>query len=239
MVFWVLETHKTRSILLTVFVVKIGQNENHYQQKSGFLWNDYTTLLFVFFSYTHSQRPSASSESFPNSSFRVEKKIWCKFVDLVFQIFLTVTKSTELKSSFVNKDTMRMNHTSGRCQQATDRFVRLYCWRLCPAEVTRTLWRGDIKVGPILSGQTSKVFCDYVVYFEGECFLGLKEGKFRHIKILANKFFFQWDPSKNFRLGLCNSILTINDVQNTAEHPARLLRLLPLRLFQILGAAFF
>ena len=27
--------------------------------------------------------------------------------------------------------------------------------RSCPAEVARTLWRGDIKVGPILSGQTS------------------------------------------------------------------------------------
>ena len=44
-----------------------------------------------------------------------------------------------------------MNHTSGRFQQATVRFVRLYCWRLCSEEVARTLWRGDIKVGPILS----------------------------------------------------------------------------------------
>ena len=41
---------------------KVGQNENHYQQKCGLLWNDYTTLLFVFCSYTHSQTPSASSE---------------------------------------------------------------------------------------------------------------------------------------------------------------------------------
>ena len=41
---------------------KVGQNENHYQQKCGLLWNDYTTILFVFCSYTHSQRPSASSE---------------------------------------------------------------------------------------------------------------------------------------------------------------------------------
>ena len=31
------------------------------------------------------------------------------------------------EGSFVNKDTLRMNYTSGRCQQATDRFVRLYC----------------------------------------------------------------------------------------------------------------
>ena len=42
--------------------LKVGQIENHYQHKCGLLWNDYTTLLFVFFSYTHSQRPSASSE---------------------------------------------------------------------------------------------------------------------------------------------------------------------------------
>ena len=41
---------------------KVGQNENHYQQKCGLLWNDYTTLLFVFCSYTNSQRPSATSE---------------------------------------------------------------------------------------------------------------------------------------------------------------------------------
>ena len=41
---------------------KVGQNENHYQQKCGLLWNDYTTILFVFCSYTHSQRPSASSQ---------------------------------------------------------------------------------------------------------------------------------------------------------------------------------
>ena len=40
------------------------------------------------------------------------------------------------------------------CQQATDRFVRLYCWHSYPAEVARTLWCGDINVGPILSGQT-------------------------------------------------------------------------------------
>ena len=57
--------------------------------------------------------------------FRVENKIWCKFVDLVFQSFLTITKSAELKNSFVNKDTLRMNYTSGRFHQATDRFVRL------------------------------------------------------------------------------------------------------------------
>ena len=41
---------------------KVSQNKNHYQQKCGILWNDYTTLLFVFCLYTHSQRPSASSE---------------------------------------------------------------------------------------------------------------------------------------------------------------------------------
>ena len=36
-----------------------------------------------------------------------------------------------------------------------------------------------------------------------------------------------------------HSIPTIIDVQNTAEHPARLLELLLLRLFRFLGAAFF
>ena len=77
----------------------------------------------------------------PNSIFRVENKIWCKFADLVFQSFLTITKSAELKNIFVNKDTLRMNYTSGRCQQTTDRFVRLYCRRSCPAEVARTLAR--------------------------------------------------------------------------------------------------
>ena len=55
-----------------------------------------------------------------------------------------------------------------RCQQATDRFVRLYCWRSCPAEVTRTLWRWNIKVGPIISGQISYVtfaifYCIYTI----------------------------------------------------------------------------
>ena len=67
---------------------------------------------------------------------------------------ITITKSAELRNSFVNKNTLRMNYTSGRCQQATYRFVRLYCWRSCPAEVATTLWRRDIKVGPILSGPT-------------------------------------------------------------------------------------
>ena len=52
----------TRSILSNVFVVEVGQNENHYQQKCGLHWNDYTTLLFMFCSYTHSQWPSASCE---------------------------------------------------------------------------------------------------------------------------------------------------------------------------------
>ena len=41
---------------------KVGQNENHYQQKCALFRNDYTTLLFVFCSCTHSQRPSASPE---------------------------------------------------------------------------------------------------------------------------------------------------------------------------------
>ena len=67
-----------------------------------------------------------------------------------------------------------MNYTSYRCQQATDRFVRLYCWRSCPAEFARTLWRGDIKVGPILSGQTSYVYvnsytCMYAILARDEC----------------------------------------------------------------------
>ena len=53
---------RTRSILFNVFVVEGRLNENHYQQKCGLLWNDYTTLLFVFCSNTHSRRPSASSE---------------------------------------------------------------------------------------------------------------------------------------------------------------------------------
>ena len=53
---------RTRSIYPMFLSSKVGQNENHYQQKYDLLKNDYTTLLFVFFSYTHSQRSPASSE---------------------------------------------------------------------------------------------------------------------------------------------------------------------------------
>ena len=113
-------------------------------------------LSNVFVVEGRPERESLSTEVI--SFFWVEKKIWCKFVDLVFQSFLTITKAAELKNSFVNKDTLRINYTCGWCQQATDRFVRRYCWRSCPAKVTRTLRRGDIKVGPILSEQTSYIY---------------------------------------------------------------------------------
>ena len=48
-------TSRTRSILSNVFVVE-GRPERElpYQQKCGLLWNNYTTLVFVFCSYTHS-----------------------------------------------------------------------------------------------------------------------------------------------------------------------------------------
>ena len=64
-----------------------------------------------------------------------------------------VLRKTRLK--FPMKKSDKLSLTSGRCQQVTDRFVMLYCWRSCPAEVARTLWRVDIMMGPILSGQTS------------------------------------------------------------------------------------
>ena len=53
---------RTRSILSNVFVVEGRPERESLSTECGLLWNDYTTLLFVFCSYTHSQRPSASSE---------------------------------------------------------------------------------------------------------------------------------------------------------------------------------
>ena len=76
-----------------------------------------------------------------------------------FSVIFNNHKIRRTENTFVNKDTLRMNCTSGRCQQANHRFLRLYCWRSCPAEVAQTLWRGDIKVGPILSGHTSCIVC--------------------------------------------------------------------------------
>ena len=61
---------------------------------------------------------------FPSSKQNLVQIRWPCFSDI-----FSITKSTELKNSFVNKDTLRVNYTTGRCQQATDRFVRLYCWR--------------------------------------------------------------------------------------------------------------
>ena len=120
-------------------------NNNSFMAEKHSLYQDLPALRTVFADrgrFRHTTDPCGSSRNQTQrvccvltsslrfqavEFFRVENKISCKVVDLVFQSFLTITKSAELKNSFVNKDTLCMNYTSGRCQQATNRFVKLYC----------------------------------------------------------------------------------------------------------------
>ena len=147
---------RNRSILSNVFVVEgRPERETLSTEVRPPLKRLYHSFIHVLLMYSF-PKAFCIIRIVPELVFRSWKQNLMQIRWSSFSVIFNNHKIRRTKNSFVNKDTLRMNYTSGRYQQATDRFVRLYCWRSCPAEFARTPWYGDIKVGPISDGTSNE-----------------------------------------------------------------------------------